>query len=169
MVKVTIFSGANMRIVTAFLLLVLFASAAPAQDAELSGYAFGGAGAATSTFSRSSTALFHVGGGAEFTARNGLGAGAEFGYLGPWSNGSNGVGLLSLNGLYRFAREQRTQPFVTGGYSLGFRSQTAHFGNIGAGLTTWLSPGTGLRLEFRDNIRDPANHWLTFRFGVAFR
>jgi hypothetical protein len=138
------------------------------QDNPPSYYAFAGAGAATSTFGRS-TALFHVGGGTEIAVKNGLGFGAEFGYLGPWSNGSNGVGVLSLDGLYRFSRANDTQPFLNGGYSLGFRSSAAHFANIGGGITRWLRSGTGLRIEFRDNIRDPSTHWLIFRVGVAFR
>src|SRR5688572_20797054 len=101
------------------LFLLLFALPVGAQDAAY--YACVGSGAATSTF-RSSTTLFHVGGGGEFAASNGLGVGTELGYLGPWVNGSNGVGLMSLNGLYRFL-PGNIQPFVTGGYSLGFRSQ----------------------------------------------
>jgi hypothetical protein len=113
--------------------------------------------------------LVHAGAGAEFIVRHGLGAGAEIGYLTPWSNGSNGVGVVSLNGLYRFDANQKTMPFLTGGYSLGFRSQAAHFGNIRGGITYWFSRGIGLRLELRDNIRDSSTHWLILRVGIAFR
>ena len=148
--------------------ILLSATTMFAQDTSLSAYTFAGVGAATSTFNRSTT-LFHVGGGAELTNAKGLGVGTEFGYLGPWSNGSNGVGLYSLNALYRFAHDSEVQPFVTGGYSLGFRSQTAHFVNVAGGATAWFRPGMGVRIEFRDNIRDPSTHWLILRVGLAFR
>jgi hypothetical protein len=147
--------------------MILFTANAVAQGGP-SYYAFAGAGGSTGTFGRTMS-LAHAGGGAEFIAQNGLGAGAEIGYLTPWSNGSNGVGVMSLNGLYRFGANQKTMPFFTGGYSLGFRSQAAHFGNVGGGITYWFAERTGLRLEFRDNIRDFSTHWLIFRVGIAFR
>ena len=130
-------------------------------------YTFVGAGSSVSTFG-SNFGTFHGGAGGEYTARNGLGAGAEFGYVAPRSNASNGVALLSLNGLYRFT-QGRTEPFLTGGYSLGFRSRAASFGNIGGGVTYWARENLGIRFELRDNIRDPATHWVIARFGVAFR
>jgi hypothetical protein len=160
-----------MRIFFLFVpLLLILASVSNliAQEGPASYYAFGGAGAATSTFGRS-TSLFHVGGGAEFVGDSGFGGGLELGYLGPWSNGSVGVGVFSANGLYRFRTSGGTEPFLTGGYSLGFRSSAAHFGNFGGGVIHWFNSSTGLRLEFRDNVRDPSNHWLVFRAGVMFR
>jgi len=137
----------------------------PALAQTSSFYAFGGVGTATSRFGPS-IGLVHVGGGGEFVAQSGFGGGAELGYLAPWQNGSNGVGLLSLNGLYRF-RGTEVVPFVTGGYSLSFRSSATSFGNIGGGMTWWRG-SRGLRLELRDNLRDAANHWIVIRVGIAF-
>jgi len=153
-----------MRLTLLSMLIFMLARSAAAQT-QTNYYAFAGAGTSSTTFGRS-TALFHLGGGAEFIAPAGFGSGAELGYLGPWSNGSNGVGLLSANGLYRF--RGRVEPFVTGGYSLGFRSQTAHFGNIGGGFHYWKTK-TGIRFEVRDHIRDGSTHWIIFRVGLAFR
>jgi hypothetical protein len=74
--------------------------------------------------------------------------------------------LLSANGLYRF--RSRIEPFITAGYSLAFRSRTAHFGNIGGGIHHWMG-NTGIRLEVRDHIRDGVTHWISFRAGIVFR
>ena len=145
----------------------MMVTCANAQDFDNTYYAFGGGGATISTF-RDASSLFHIGGGGEFVAANRLGAGAELGYLGPWSNGSNGIGVLSVNGLYRFPGTS-SQFFVTGGYSLGFRSRAASFGNVGVGINIWSSSNLGLRLELRDHIRDGSTQWLIARVGIAFR
>ena len=160
-----------MRIICLLLMLGLSANALAQEPGPMSYYAFVGAGGTTSRFGQT-TSLFHVGGGMEAVARSGLGAGVEGGYLGPWSNGSNGIGILSVNALYRLGgspRTAQTVPFITGGYSLGFRSTAASFGNFGGGLIHWFGEGTGLRLEFRDNVRDGSTHWLVFRAGLDFR
>ena len=138
---------------------------------EPSYYVFAGAGQMTTASSpfRRSIAAFHIGGGLQATARNGLGGEAELGYAGPWSNGSNGIGVLSLNGLYQFERSAKSVPFFSGGYSIGFRSSAIHFANVGGGLIHWLWPTTALRFEVRDLIREPDNHSFMFRFGLQFR
>ena len=115
----------------------------------------------------------HFGGGAEHVFASGIGVGAEIGAFGSWSN-FNPIGIFSLNGSYHFARDrQKVDPFVTGGYSLGFRSATINMVNFGGGLNYWFSPRFGARFEFRDHIHSPGRapnfHYLGARFGLAFR
>ena len=106
--------------------------------------------------------------------RERVGLGAEFGAVGAWNNYRNAIGLFSLNGSWHFAdRAGRFDPFVTGGYTLGFRSGTLNFGNFGGGANIWLRESFGLRVEFRDHLhissRVPNLHYWGVRFGVAFR
>jgi hypothetical protein len=101
--------------------------------------------------------------------------GAELGYLAPTAGLGSGIGVLSLNGAYHFLpkKDGKLAPFVTGGYSLGFRSGTINMYNFGAGAHYWFTKRVGLRLEFRDQIwpggGGPMFHHWGFRLGVAFR
>jgi hypothetical protein len=62
-------------------------------------------------------------------------------------------------------------PFVTGGYTLSFRSGVAHLVNFGGGINYWFSRKMGLRLEARDYISAQCGcgHTVEFRIGFAFR
>jgi hypothetical protein len=116
-------------------------------------------------------ATVHVGIGGEGLVSRGLGLGGEIGYLAPPGRLEAGVGLFSANGSYHFRRGQKLVPFVTGGYSLLFRSGAAHGANFGGGINYWFRDRIGWRLEFRDQIADldgPA-HYVGFRIGLAFR
>ena len=129
---------------------------------------FGLAGTERTTFGK----LLNAGGGGEAFLYKGLAAGADVGYLGYYQNfQSNGFGLASVNGSYHFvgSRDQKIAPFVTAGYSVAFRSNTANLTNIGAGINYWFSRRVGLRVEYRDffTLSDP--HMHTLRFGVTFR
>ena len=62
------------------------------------GYAFFAPGG----ISDSSTATGHVGVGGEGIFGNGLGIGAEIGYVKPINSRGDGIGLFSLNGAYHF-------------------------------------------------------------------
>jgi hypothetical protein len=64
------------------------------------------------------------------------------------------------------------RPFVTGGYTLGFRDGHENLFNVGGGVDFWLKPKVGLRVEFRDHIWIEDNDTLQFlgvRVGVMFR
>jgi hypothetical protein len=103
-----------------------------------------------------------------------LGAGAELGYLFPRQAAGDGFGILSTNGFYRFTNSpslQKVTPFVTAGYSLGFREGTINMANFGGGLDYWVRDRMGLRLEVRDHVwpGDPAAHFLMFRVGLVGR
>ena len=41
---------------------------------------------------------------------------------------------------------------MTGGYTLGFRSESVNAMNVGGGANYWLSDTLGLRLELRDHL-----------------
>lgn len=118
-----------------------------------------------------SEGTFHFGGGGEGFLYKGLAAGGEIGYVAPWKDSGQGIGLLSLDGSFHLKRSSRLSPFVTGGYSLAFRSGHANGVNYGGGVNWWISEGKGLRLEFRDHVETQFTdvHYVGFRIGFAFR
>lgn len=124
------------------------------------GYVFFAPGAIVSN--GTSTGTFEIGGGAEGFLYRGLAVGAELGYLAPWRARGDGIGLLSADGSYHFSRGSRVSSFLTGGYSLAFRSGSANAINFGGGANLWVSGHTGSRLEFRDHIepRYTDTHYL---------
>lgn len=128
------------------------------------GVAFGGG---------SSSFLLHFGGGGEANLYKGLGFGSEIGYLGPWQYMSQGVGLLSVNCLYNFKirNNSKMAPFVTGGYSLLFRSGHLNAMNFGAGVNYWFGDRIGMRFEARDHVNPQyfSDHFLQGRIGLVFR
>jgi hypothetical protein len=138
----------------------------------LEGYVYVAPGAVTGGGYTNGT--LHIGGGAEKIFGPGIGVGAEIGAVGSWNNFRTAIGIFSVNGSYHFLpRPARIDPFVTGGYSLGFRSGTLNFGNFGGGINYWFGERLGLRTEFRDHVhvsdRVPAIHYWGVRFGLAFR
>jgi hypothetical protein len=107
-------------------------------------------------------------------------AGLEVGYLSIWNPPDflhapgNNFGLFSLNMSYVKPKTDKFVPFVTGGYSLGFRNQStgpASFINFGVGATYWPKSRTGIRFELRDYFypKDANDHYLGIRIGLAFR
>src|SRR5262245_36549202 len=133
------------------------------------GYAVGGAGGASGN--GASVAMFQVAGGGEGLVYRGLGLGAEVGYLAPFRAGGDGFGVFSPNVAYHFNNSSsKLVPFVTGGYSLAFRSGTSSGGNVGGGVQYWMKDHIGLRLEFRDHIfSSDSPHFFQFRVGLSFR
>jgi hypothetical protein len=113
----------------------------------------------------------HAGFGVEGFANRRVAIGGELGYLTPWRGMGDGIGLFSLNGSYNFLRERRMSPFVTGGYSLAFRSGHLNMVNLGGGVNMWLGRGIGIRLEARDHLAPEYadTHCLSFRIGFLFR
>jgi len=140
----------------------------PANKDKGQGYAFVGFGAVNAD-----TGTLHFGGGVEANIYKGLGFGLEVGYLGPTQGLSEGIGLLSVDGQYTFLRGTpgKVRPFLTGGYTLAFRSGTMNAVNFGGGIHYWFSRRTGLRLEFRDHVSTSlwdAHAWQG-RIGFDFR
>ncbi len=69
----------------------------------------------------------------EAALAKGFGVGAEISALGArQSFGDSAMGVFSANGYYHFKHEKdaRTDPFVTGGYTLMFRSGHAKSGEL---------------------------------------
>jgi hypothetical protein len=105
------------------------------------GYTFGSPGFASCGCDES-LAIMHAGGGGEARIGGVIGVGADIGYVAPFEYFSEGVGLLSVNGTYYFpytGRARRTQPFVTGGYSMLFRDGSEHLANVGFGVDHWVT------------------------------
>lgn len=158
------------RIILGVILLIAVQGVALAQSSTERrgwGYMFGGAGAATGDFS---TGFFSVGAGGEGLVSNGLGLGAEIGYLAPFRQPGEGLGLFSGDVSYHFSRSSKLVPFVTGGYSAIFRSGASQGGNFGGGVQYWMKERVALRLEFRDHVfSSDSPHLVQFRVGLSFR
>jgi hypothetical protein len=156
------------KIIIATLFLFLLSSLALAQspnDRKGWGYVFGGVGGV----SGGGTAFVHVGGGGERLVYKGFGVGAEVGYFAPARGLDEGIGILSVNPAYHFKNSSRVVPFVTGGFSLGFREGAAGGGNVGGGVQYWFSDRAALRVEFRDHIfSSDSPHFFSFRAGISF-
>jgi hypothetical protein len=134
------------------------------------GYVFVGPGAS----SGDSPTMLNFGVGGEGFVYKGLGVGAEIGGFVPVSEPDAGVGVFSPNISYHFPKASNSGklvPFVTGGYSLFFRSNIAHAANFGGGVNYWFKDRVGLRVEVRDHVLTQYSdvHYVGFRFGLAFR
>lgn len=134
------------------------------------GYAFGAVGGATG----SSDPLFHVGAGGERLLYKGFGIGGELGYLWVGERPDAGLGVLSADAQYHFlnaSRSGKVVPFVTGGYSLLFRSGALNGANFGGGVNYWFKERAGLRFEVRDHFlpQNADTHFIGFRVGITFR
>jgi len=163
-------------LILTLLVMTMVATVVLAQAADEhrgQGYVFFGPGAASGG---GTLGTVHFGGGGEGLLYKGIGVGGELGFLAPNQRFSDGLAVLSLNGSYHFLPHQRTgkvAPFVTGGYSLFFRSGSANLYNFGGGIHYWFRERMGLRLEFRDHVLPtpggPSVHYWGFRMGLAFR
>ena len=114
-----------------------------------------------------------AGAGADVILGKGVGVGAEISALGPRDSLADSVGMFSANGSFHFIREKgrKVDPFVTGGYTLMFRSGTANMVNFGAGANYWFHNRLGLRVEFRDHVftQTARVHYWGVRLGLSFR
>jgi hypothetical protein len=164
------------RILVAALLMALISCAGVAQERsdekKSSGYVFAAPGAVVT--SGAAVGILHFGAGGQGLLYKGLGMGAEIGYLSPNNSLADGVGLLSVNGLYEFKQanaKRKVIPFVTAGYSLAFRCGASTAFNFGGGINYWFREKQALRLEVRDYISplEPNMHLLTGRIGISFR
>ncbi len=157
------------------LVLIILASlgllvvACQAQTYKGQAYIFGAPGTQTA----GDEYTLHLGAGGEYFIKRGLAAGGEIGYLGLTRAYEHGFFVLSGNGSYHFrpARgDAKLVPFVTGGYSLGFRDGSMNLVNFGGGVTCWIGRKHGLRLEVRDHfVPRFDHHYLGFRIAWTFR
>ena len=100
-------------------LVVLFGTHASAQEVEeglqRTGTVFGALGGT----SDGTAPLFHVGAGEDVVWPNGLGVGADVGYISSTTDFGEGLFLLTAGPIYEFQTGRRYKPFVRGGVSLG--------------------------------------------------
>lgn len=153
------------------LILCFLGFTALSQAADSHGYIFVAPGGVTSSGHTQST--LNVGAGFDAVVAKGIGFGLELGALGPTSDFSASVGIFSADGSYHFQHDHpKLDPYVTGGYTLLFRSGHANLGNFGGGVNYWFHRHLGLKFEFRDHIWPlsgaTAQYW-GFRVGLAFR
>jgi len=162
-----------MRFVTILgIMLVLTILVVPAKAQSSHGYAFFAPGAASGSCCSNMT--LHFGGGAEGIIGKGIGVGAELGFLAPREDVGAGLGVFSPNGYFHFGRknkDKKLDPFVTGGYTLFFRSGHANLWNFGGGVNYWFASRLGLKVELRDHVwpDNGAVHYWGVRIGLAFR
>jgi hypothetical protein len=110
-----------------------------------------------------------IGGGGEGRIKGRFGVGADVSYLFyPRGGFGEGFGLFSPGAFYQFRPAQKTVPFITGGYSLAFRSGTINLVHYGGGLNHWFSSCCGIRFEVRNHtqLRSAEYHLLQFRVGL---
>ncbi len=154
-----------------YILLILSAADATALAQRSHGYIYIAPGGVSGAGGSGMT--LHLGGGGEFLLAKRVGVGVELGALGPRrSYVDSVVGVGSVNGSYHFkTSSEKIDPFVTAGYSLGFRTGTINFFNFGGGINYWFLSRLGLKLEIRDHVASPnggAVHFWGVRFGLAF-
>lgn len=131
---------------------------------KVHGYGFAGP-----AFSRYGDTGLNAGFGVEGLVYKGLGVGAELAYLG--SGFDSGIGAFSANGSYHFKNSSKVTPFVTGGYTLFFRSGVANGVNGGGGINYWFKERMAFRAEFRAQsfAADSDATIYSLRFGLTFR
>lgn len=158
------------------LLIGLLPLLAAAQDSKYSrghGYFYVAPGVRTAPYAKPRSTIQVGGGGEAFFTRH-LGLGADLGGLKV--SGADWLGTLSPNFVARFRAkddENKVEPFVTGGYTLFFRSGTVSGYNFGGGINYWFRDRVGVRFEARDSVwvasDAPDLHLVGFRIGVTFR
>ena len=81
------------------------------------------------------------------------------------------MGIFSPGVVYQFHTRRKTVPFVTGGYTLAFRSGAYNLFHFGGGVNHWFNSRWGIRVEVRDHIDPhyPEYNFLQFRVGFLFR
>ncbi len=156
--------------VTCFLLLLVTNGYAQAETrSQGTGYLFFAPG----IYGRDHSGAIQFGGGGNYRSSIGLGGGLDASYLAPWSYTGEGIGTFSPYLYYSYLKkESRIEPFLSGGYTLFFRSSTANGINFGGGIHFWFNRKIALKLEFRDDVMLSSYqniHVLGFRMGVAFR
>ena len=163
--------GITLGITTTLLMFVLLTSSrALGQNEKRSwGQVFGGFGVITD--GDDAEAVLHIGGGGEGLLAGGFGITGEIGYLSQFQNFAGGLGMFSVGGMYAFNRSRRTVPFVNGGYTLFFRSETANGFFFGGGVNRWVGERWGFRIEGRDQVfaSDTSIHTVEVRFAVIVR
>jgi hypothetical protein len=166
--------------------LLTFVLPCPAQESSprIQGYFFVAPG--LRTHEEAITGINHVGAGCEISIRKGISAGAEIGYLRPWGETIEDLGMFSVSASYHRPKSHKWDRFIFAGVSLGLRDRTLalHDGvskedasetltllNFGFGADYWFKTGKGVRFEIRDHfyVAEVDRNYLELRFGFVFR
>ncbi len=161
----------DMKRLTTLLILIpilTFGTAlAQPQQGRGAGYGYAAFGAATD--GGNNEAFWAFGGGGEYVASSGLGFRLDLGVLRD-SGFEGGLGIFSPGLMFEFKPERKTAPFVAGGYTLFFSSETDHGFHFGGGVRHWFSDGFGIRFEVRDDVlAEHAIHFVLGRVSFLFR
>ena len=137
------------------------------QQGRGAGYGYAAFGAVTD--GGNNQAFWAFGGGAEYVASSGLGFRFDLGVLGD-SGFDDALGIFSPGLMFEFKPERKTTPFVAAGYTLFFRSETAHGFHFSGGVRHWYSDGFGMRFEVRDDVlAEEPIHFVQGRVSFLFR
>ncbi len=160
--------------VAALILAVMAFLVNPAfgQNSEKKGWiqGFFGGGMAHSDYG--SDEFMHAGAGGGILIAGGLGGEAEIGFMHFPGSTDNGT-LFSAGAIYAFNTDQKTLPFLTGGYVGFLGDDTSSGGYFGGGVMHFFGDRLGIRLEVRDQIYSDdwgggTFHYLEARGGIAF-
>ena len=153
----------------AAIMLQLIASAwGQSPPEERKAWAVFEAGPGAATDGSTAVGFVQAGVSGEGVLSGGLGASVGLGYVAGFSGGH--FGLFSPGMAYFFNRNQRTVPFVFGGYSLFFSGSTASGVHFGAGVNRWMGEHWGLRFEVRDTVLVEYNaHFVAGQVGIVLR
>lgn len=164
----------NLFVLMLVALMTTTVSAQSGNDSGGQGYVFAAPGALLVAGSSEST--LHIGGGGEGFLTKGLALGGEVGYLTPFTSFSDGLGIASVNISAHFGRgdsDRKAIPYITGGYSLAFRSDTLNMINFGGGVNYWVKDNLGVQFEIRDHTNIESLfvrvHFWQARIGLVFR
>ncbi len=151
------------------LIPVLTWGTALAQPQQGRGAGFGYAAFGGVTDGDIDEAFWAFGGGGEYVASGGLGLRLDLGVL-TSSGLEEAVGIFTTAVMFEFKPKRKTAPFVAGGYTLFFRSETANGFHFGGGVRHWFSDGFGIRFEVRDDVlADETIHFIQGRVSFLFR
>ena len=109
-----------------------------------------------------------IGGGGDVAVWKRVTLSGDVGWV---ASAQEGFGLASVNAAYHLPgsfRDGKLVPFVSGGYSVGFRSSALSLGNVGGGFNYWFRERTAFRFEGRLYTR-PSYSVFALRLGVSFR
>jgi hypothetical protein len=111
--------------------------------------------------------------GGEAVLFKGIGLGADIGAIGPKDSLIDSMGVFSANGYYHFSHRKaiKSDPYVTGGYTLMFRGGHFSLYNFGAGINYWFIRRLGFQVEFRDQLHSSFGtvHYWGARLGLVIR
>lgn len=160
-----------MKKLTTVCILILIATVTTAfaqpQEGRGAGAAYAAGGAVGD--SDDNEGFWQFGGGGEYVFSNGLGFEVDVGIVTAGGFDAS-AGVFSVGPLYEFKSDKKTAPFLTGGYTLFFRSGTANAFHVGGGVRHWFNDSFGMRFEVRDEVVVPGSiHFIQGRVTFLFR